>query len=575
MCFLSCCHNTSTCVLSLADAFMADDAYNIRLFTDSSGRIIKISRAAHLIFRPDQLAHDSDVGEQTTALVRAFITNQTSLSKRSSISSIASFTECTQDILVKVRGVDSLFQSFIKEVFLDKRSAPHYLVTLKEKEFTLIASAAKDVEPKAHSGAGVSDAPATKEMSTEEDRSELISRHSAHLSGNALTAALSALGSKEDVALFHSAITHRLVQLNALLTGNGTFKKDKTSKKDLKDALHDALSLWQRLDPSVEIPSKGERRDARHFYTFPFTPYLHAIEALFLYCLGPSFQDYSLTVTLNFELDRIHAHFSIAPSESANELVLADGSTETSSHRAIAAPGDAEPAFTTLTDIEDSALAKKPFDSHSDTTPSLFKNIQTFLAITEIEKKYAIHFRADKIGPRLELKLSAPSICEHASRAPRPTQSASSTDSISKRPELKILHVEDEAPISEVMKRMLEIIKSYPTVYTTCTTGEEAIDLCKKRPFDCIFMDISLEGKLDGVETAEEILKGSPETIIFPCTSEVSPTSRTKYKNAGMQRPIGKPFTRLIIEASLEKTHELMLARLNTSTSVTSSLVLC
>jgi two-component system, NtrC family, response regulator HydG len=74
--------------------------------------------------------------------------------------------------------------------------------------------------------------------------------------------------------------------------------------------------------------------------------------------------------------------------------------------------------------------------------------------------------------------------------------------------------VDDDPNICKTMKSILER-QGYSV--TTCSTGEEAIELSKERPQDIIFMDKKLP-VLNGVETYYEIKKINPNAITIMMT---------------------------------------------------------
>ncbi len=68
---------------------------------------------------------------------------------------------------------------------------------------------------------------------------------------------------------------------------------------------------------------------------------------------------------------------------------------------------------------------------------------------------------------------------------------------------VEILVVEDESIVAMDIQHRLH--KLGYVVYATASTGEEAIRLATERHPDLVLMDIRLKGKLDGVETAQQI----------------------------------------------------------------------
>ncbi|MCX9085108.1 MAG: response regulator [Candidatus Methanoperedens sp.] len=68
---------------------------------------------------------------------------------------------------------------------------------------------------------------------------------------------------------------------------------------------------------------------------------------------------------------------------------------------------------------------------------------------------------------------------------------------------IQILVVEDEAIVAEAIRRKL--LKMGYDAPSTASSGEEAIKRVKENKPDLVLMDIVIQGKMDGIETAEHI----------------------------------------------------------------------
>ncbi len=77
----------------------------------------------------------------------------------------------------------------------------------------------------------------------------------------------------------------------------------------------------------------------------------------------------------------------------------------------------------------------------------------------------------------------------------------------------KILVVEDELTMVKWLERILK--GSGYGISAAVATGEEAVELARNGQQDLILMDIELAGKIDGMETAEEIRAFSDVPIVF------------------------------------------------------------
>lgn len=78
---------------------------------------------------------------------------------------------------------------------------------------------------------------------------------------------------------------------------------------------------------------------------------------------------------------------------------------------------------------------------------------------------------------------------------------------------IKILIVEDEILVGMMLKKKIE--RFGYQVDNIATTGEEAVDMAETGKPDLLFMDVSLPGDLDGVETAIKIKEKRDIPVIF------------------------------------------------------------
>src|SRR5262245_45323549 len=77
----------------------------------------------------------------------------------------------------------------------------------------------------------------------------------------------------------------------------------------------------------------------------------------------------------------------------------------------------------------------------------------------------------------------------------------------------RILIVEDEPDIANLIRQFLE--KSGYEVAAVVDTGEEALTQAERLQPDLALMDISLRGKLDGVETASQVFSRFGVPVVF------------------------------------------------------------
>jgi signal transduction histidine kinase len=129
----------------------------------------------------------------------------------------------------------------------------------------------------------------------------------------------------------------------------------------------------------------------------------------------------------------------------------------------------------------------------------------------------------------------------------------------------KILIVEDESIIALDVKTSL--LDAGYDVVAIAVSGEDAIALVPKHEPDLILMDIRLRGKMDGIESASEIVKISHAPIIF-LTAHADKDTLDRAKLTGPFGYLIKPFE----DHNLITTIEIALARAQAEEAVRESL---
>ncbi len=97
----------------------------------------------------------------------------------------------------------------------------------------------------------------------------------------------------------------------------------------------------------------------------------------------------------------------------------------------------------------------------------------------------------------------------------------------------KVLVVEDEAIIAQDTKLKLES-NGYQVV-DIVYTGEDALESIKSVKPDIVLMDVLLDGKLDGFETADAIQEQGPTPVLF-----ISAHSEKELMNKAITNPLYK-----------------------------------
>ncbi|GBF43043.1 putative PAS/PAC sensor protein [Leptospira ellinghausenii] len=102
--------------------------------------------------------------------------------------------------------------------------------------------------------------------------------------------------------------------------------------------------------------------------------------------------------------------------------------------------------------------------------------------------------------------------------------------------------VEDNAVVAMHLKMLLE--QNGYLVIGKCTRGEDAILMAESNSPDLIFMDIMLEGEVNGIDATHKIRKFSNAPIIFmsALTDENSLRQMNQFSNIKLTN---KPFKEL------------------------------
>lgn len=107
----------------------------------------------------------------------------------------------------------------------------------------------------------------------------------------------------------------------------------------------------------------------------------------------------------------------------------------------------------------------------------------------------------------------------------------------------KILVVDDDADVRDLLKIMLESGQHEPTVVSN---GPQALEAARAQAFDLALLDIRME-PMDGLEVATELRKQFPGLRIGMVTAADTPESITKAvaaQKVGVSRFLPKPLRR-------------------------------
>ena len=128
---------------------------------------------------------------------------------------------------------------------------------------------------------------------------------------------------------------------------------------------------------------------------------------------------------------------------------------------------------------------------------------------------------------------------------------------------IRILIVEDERLSAEDLS--IRLAQDEFTVVGIAGTGAEALKLTTKTNPDIILMDIKLRGKMDGIETAQEIHKKHPVPIVFATAyadeQHISKAIQDADAYGYLHKPIDDQAARTMIKIALTRfaTDQMML----------------
>ena len=110
-----------------------------------------------------------------------------------------------------------------------------------------------------------------------------------------------------------------------------------------------------------------------------------------------------------------------------------------------------------------------------------------------------------------------------------------------------ILIVDDE---EDFLDTLMNRLKKRGIDTAGCTSGEEALELIKKKTFDVVVLDIKMPGGMDGIETLREMKKLRPDTEVLLLTGHGSVETSVEGMKEGAFDYLLKPIK---LEALLEK----------------------
>lgn len=113
-----------------------------------------------------------------------------------------------------------------------------------------------------------------------------------------------------------------------------------------------------------------------------------------------------------------------------------------------------------------------------------------------------------------------------------------------------ILIVEDDALLATMVEDLVTSL-GYDVV-ASVASGEAAVDAARAHGPDLILMDVSLQGRLSGIEAAEAICAAQPCIVVF-MTAYGDPETTSRMKRIAGSAVMGKPISVDILRLTLQQ----------------------
>ena len=116
-------------------------------------------------------------------------------------------------------------------------------------------------------------------------------------------------------------------------------------------------------------------------------------------------------------------------------------------------------------------------------------------------------------------------------------------------PAMQLLVVDDDHNHREMLRALLEEWGYAPT---GASSGEEALELCRERPFDLILMDVRMGG-MSGIEATRAVKGYNPAIPILIMTAYSDVSSAVEALKAGAYDYLTKPLAFDALKLALER----------------------
>ncbi len=112
-----------------------------------------------------------------------------------------------------------------------------------------------------------------------------------------------------------------------------------------------------------------------------------------------------------------------------------------------------------------------------------------------------------------------------------------------------VLIVEDEGIVAMELEMYIKGLGH--EIVGICSFGEDAIEIANRRPLDIVIMDISLKGRINGIESARIIKQNNPMAEIIFLTAHFDDENIQKAAEINPISYLSKPFNRAELKAAL------------------------
>ena len=125
------------------------------------------------------------------------------------------------------------------------------------------------------------------------------------------------------------------------------------------------------------------------------------------------------------------------------------------------------------------------------------------------------------------------------SAAPRAAPPARPVEEESAPPLLRVLAVDDEPELAEMIRFALKVARAHVTI---ATSGETALEALEDERFDIVVSDLSLGEGIDGWQLADRVRLRSPSTPFVLVTGWAAGLDVDDARRAGVDAILPKPF---------------------------------